>query len=49
MKQLWQEYEDASTPEAKLVKDFDKVRVPQAQNFLYKVGRDHSMLQRLKN
>jgi hypothetical protein len=24
MRSLWQEYEDAQTPEAKLVKDFDK-------------------------
>lgn len=25
MRELWQEYEDAQTDEAKLVKDFDKV------------------------
>ena len=26
IRQLWQEYEDCSSPEAALVKDFDKVR-----------------------
>ena len=26
IRQLWQEYEDCSSPEAELVKDFDKVR-----------------------
>ena len=28
VEELWQEYESATTPEAMLVKDFDKVRVP---------------------
>lgn len=27
IEQLWHEYEDASTPEANLVKDFDKVEL----------------------
>ena len=29
MRELWQEYEDNQTPEAKLVKDFDKVHILQ--------------------
>lgn len=38
---LWQEYEDAETPEAKLVKDFDKLElIQQAQEYEASQGTD---------
>ncbi|CAM6127751.1 unnamed protein product [Calypogeia fissa] len=40
MKELWQEYENNATPEAKLVKDFDKVEmILQAQEYEQQQGK----------
>lgn len=41
IEQLWHEYEDASSPEANLVKDFDKVGAPPAL-WAYQAAARHS-------
>lgn len=41
MMELWQEYENNATPEAKLVKDFDKIEmILQAQEYEQEQGKD---------
>ncbi|KAJ6406997.1 hypothetical protein OIU84_010503 [Salix udensis] len=41
MSELWNEYEENSTPEAKIVKDFDKVEmILQALEYENEQGRD---------